>query len=163
MIRQKISEIMNTSVVTFRPETDIYEAIRVFVKKRFSGAPVIDGDAKVVGILSELDCLRVLAGEAWDGLPEGKVGDYMTPNVASVSPDTSIYDVVGRFLSKPYRRLPVVDADGRLLGQVSRRDILVAIDGMRENPFLYGAENKHLDLKEGAGGVHSAMQRARDL
>ena len=163
MIRQKVSEIMNTSVVAFRTDTDIYEAIRVFVKKRFSGAPVIDENTKVVGILSELDCLRVLTGEAWDGLPEGKVGDYMTSPVFTVTADTSIYDVVGRFLTKPYRRLPVTDDNGKLLGQVSRRDLLVAIDGMRENPYLYGAEDKQLDLEDRAGGVHSAMQRARDL
>lgn len=163
MIRQKVSEIMSTSVVTFRSDTDIYEAIGVFVKKRFSGAPVIDDDIKVVGILSELDCLRVLTGEAWDGLPEGKVGNYMTSPVATVRADTSIYDVVGRFLTQPYRRLPVLDENERLVGQVSRRDVLVAIDGMRENPYLYGAEDHQLDLEDGAGGVHSAMQRARDL
>ena len=83
MIHRKASEIMNTSVVTFRPDTDIYEAIRTFLKNRFSGAPVIDAEAKVIGILSELDCLRVLTAEAWDGFPEGKVGDYMTAKVAS--------------------------------------------------------------------------------
>ncbi len=162
MIHRKASEIMNTSVVTFRSDTDIYEAIRTFLKNRFSGAPVIDADAKVIGILSELDCLRVLAAEAWDGFPEGKVGDYMTANVATVQPDTSVYDIVGIFLGKPYRRLPVLDANGKLLGQISRRDVLRAIDNMRENPYLYGSKDQHLDLEEG-GGVHSAMRRARDL
>ncbi len=163
MIHRKASEIMNTSVVTFRPDTDIYEAIRTFLKNRFSGAPVIDADAKVIGILSELDCLRVLTAEAWDGFPEGKVGDYMTAKVASVKPDTSVYDIVGTFLNKPYRRLPVLDDDGKLLGQISRRDVLGAIDNMRENPYLYGSKDQQLDLEEGAGGVHSAMKRARGL
>ena len=162
MIHRKASEIMNTSVVTFRAETDIYEAIRVFLKNRFSGAPVIDSEAKVIGILSELDCLRVLTGEAWDGLPEGKVGDYMTSNVASVDAETSVYDIVGIFLNKPYRRLPVLDGDGRLLGQISRRDVLGAVNNMHENPYLYGTKDQQLDLDD-TGGVHSAMQRARDL
>ena len=164
MPNRKASDIMNPAVVTFRPDTDIYQAIKTFLKQRFSGAPVVDDDHRVVGILSEKDCLRVLTGEIWDGLPEGNVGDYMTHPVSTVEPDTTILDIAGRFLTKPYRRLPVLGEDGRLVGQISRRDVLGAIDSMRDNTFLYGSQDHQLNLDEGPGaGVDTAMRIARGL
>ena len=153
---------MNRELVTLSPDDDVYAAMQIFLRRRFSGAPVVDADGRLLGILSEKDCLRVLAGEAWDGLPEGKVRDYMTTTVSTVRADTPLIDVVGRFLGRPYRRFPVVDDDGRVLGQISRRDILRAILEMRDNTYLYGSEDRGVDLEE-TFGVDSAMRLARRL
>lgn len=154
-------DIMTRAIITLSPSTDIFTAMRTLLKRKISGAPVIDENRSLVGILSEKDCLRILTAEAFHGFPEGSVADYMTQSVQTVGPRTSIYDVVGRFLRAPYRRLPVIDDEGRLVGQISRRDALLAIESMRDNSYLYG--QKEQKLPEDQPGVHSAMSRARQI
>ncbi len=56
-------DVMTHSLVTLTPETSIYDAIRKLISKKISGAPVLDSDGKMVGVLSELDCLSVLASD----------------------------------------------------------------------------------------------------
>ena len=85
-------------------------------------------------MLTERDFLKVMVDGALDGLPRGKVSDYMTSPAESITPTASLYDVAQVFLTRSYRKLPVVDRDGRVIGQVSRRDILVAIESARDNP-----------------------------
>ena len=161
MPTRKAADIMTRSVVTLSPDMDIYGALQRLLKKKISGAPVVDLDGHLVGVLSEKDCLKVLTGEALDGLPEGKVSDYMTRSVQSITPTTSIYDIVDHFLQAHFRRLPVVDQAGRVVGQVSRRDVLKAIESIRDNSYLYGTQEKY-PPKEGEGmRVDSAMRRAR--
>jgi CBS domain-containing protein len=150
---------MSQLVVALFPETDIYEAMHSLLKKKVSGAPVIDDGGNLVGMLSEKDCLRILTAEAFDGLPQGTVSGYMTEPVQTVTPDTSVYDIVTRFLNSGFRRMPVIDEKGRVVGLVTRRDVLTAIESMRDNSYLYGTEEKH-PPEEGAG-VDSAMRRAR--
>jgi len=125
-------DIMATSVVTLRPEVSIFVAMRTLLSKRISGAPVVAEDGKVVGMISELDCLRVLSSdEFYDGHQEeaGTVQDFMTEAGRTISPDMDLYAIAHYFLTTPVRRLPVV-VDGRLLGQVSRRDVLATIEEM---------------------------------
>jgi CBS domain-containing protein len=134
--------------------------MHTLLKKRISSAPVINGEGLLVGILSEKDCLRVLTGVAFDGIPEATVASYMTEPVETLTPETSVYDIVHRFLGRAFHQMPVVDNAGHVLGQVSRRDVLVAIESMRDNSYLYGTADQQLPLDEGAG-VDSAMRRAR--
>ena len=152
------ADIMTRSVVTLLLTSDIYDAVRTLLKHKISGAPVVDKNQKLVGVLSEKDCLKVLVGAALEGLPEGRVSDYMTRDVETIGPSSSLYEVVHRFISRPYRRLPVVDDTGRVIGLVSRRDALIAIESMRDNSFLYGTKDaRPLDET----GVDSAMRIAR--
>ena len=161
--RTTAAEIMTRSLITFTPETDVYTAMHTLLDKRISGAPVVDGHGKLVGVLSEKDCLRVLKAGAFDGLPEGRVGDYMSREVHTARPSTGLFDIVSFFLDRPYRRLPVVDDDGELVGQISRRDALRAIESIRENSFLYGSKEQSLKDDDGMSGVDSAMRVARGL
>ena len=82
----------------------------------------------------------------------------MTTPAESVLPTASIYDVVHIFLRRSFRKLPVVDDKGRVVGQVSRRDALVAIESQRDNPRLYGTPEAH-PLE--APSVDAAMTIAR--
>lgn len=125
-------EIMVDSLVTFRPETRIGDAISILLNKRISGAPVTEGDGRLVGLLSERDCLRVISSDefyAGDQEGMGRVADFMTREVTTIHPDTDLYGIAHYFLTKGLRRLPVVSGDV-LVGQVSRRDVLAAIDRM---------------------------------
>ncbi len=118
-----VGEIMAKTLVTLRPDMDMGQAINVLLKNKVSGATVVDHDRKIVGMLSEKDCLRIFANRAYNSLPSAKVADYMSKDVVTVSPDEDLFSVADLFLRHPFRRLPVV-LDGELVGQVSRRDIL---------------------------------------
>ncbi len=130
------ADIMARSEATLDPESDIYDALDRLLKSRLTGAPVVDDDGTLLGMLTERDCLKVMVDGALDGLPRGKVSDYMTSPAESITPTAGLYDVAQIFLTRSYRKLPVVDPDGRVIGQVSRRDILVAIESARDNPRL---------------------------
>ena len=152
------SDIMARYEATFSPESDIYDAIQKLLKNKLTGAPVVDEHGALVGMLTERECLKVLVGGALDGLPSGQVRDYMICPCESVDPKASIYDIVHRFLTGSFRKLPVIDGEGRVVGQVSRRDALVALASPRDNARLYGADD--VQTPDGSG-VDSAMRIAR--
>ena len=123
-------DVMTTSLVTLRPEIPIFEAIALLLKNSISGAPVTE-DGELIGILSEHDCLRVLAsGDFYSEAAEGgAVRDYMTEPRRTVRPAEDLYSLAHHFLEERVRRFPVVEGM-RLLGQVSRRDVLTGIERM---------------------------------
>lgn len=123
-----ISQYMVREVITFQQNTPISEAIGVMLQKKISGAPVVDEDSCLVGMLSEKDCLRVILDEAYynNHLNDLTVGDYMTANVYTLKADTDILTAAKAFIQSPFRRYPVVDEAGRLIGQISRKDLLHA-------------------------------------
>jgi CBS domain-containing protein len=129
-------EIMTRSLVTLTPEMTVLSAVSVLLRHRISGAPVVDAAGRFLGIFSELDCLRVLAaGEFYSDDPseEGSVGVQMTDaaKCRSVSPDVDIYSLAQYFLTHSVRRLPVLDGND-LVGQVSRRDVLGAMEKLSQ-------------------------------
>jgi len=116
-----------SNLITFRPDQTIQDVINIIIDNKISGAPVLDEQRRLVGIISEKDCLKVIVDQAYHNLPMStrKVADYMTEKVKTLSPDSDVVEAANEFLSTPIRRLPIVE-NGVLLGQVSRRDILKA-------------------------------------
>jgi CBS-domain-containing membrane protein len=156
------ADIMARSEATLRPDMDIYGAMKELLGKKLTGAPVVTERGVLVGMLTERDCLKVLVGWVMDNMPRGKVTDYMSAPVVSVGPAASLYDVVHIFLTKPYRKLPVVDADEQVVGQVSRRDALVALASFAEKQGMSAPEEAlSAELPAGEMGVDSAMKIAR--
>jgi CBS domain-containing protein len=151
---------MARSEATLPPDLDIYRALRRLLSHKLTGAPVVDDDGVLRGMLTERDCLKVLVSGALDGLPAGQVHDYMSSPAQSIGPGAGLYEIVHLFLTRPYRKLPVVDDDGRVIGQVSRRDALVALESDRDNTRLYGTRDF---LAPDGNGVDSAMRMARGV
>jgi CBS domain-containing protein len=120
-----VREFMTTKLRTLSPTTEILEAVDLLLKYEISGAPVVE-DGKVVGLLSEKDCLQVLTHGVDNDKPKGIVSEFMTGEVESISPGMDIYYVAGLFLKNHFRRFPVVE-DGVLVGVLSRRDVLRAV------------------------------------
>jgi CBS domain-containing protein len=122
-----LEKYMVTDMVTLRPDQPIDEAIDLLLDKEISGACVIDEQRRVVGILTEKDCLRLVIDSAYDNFPyrTRTVRDYMSDEVRVISIDKDLIDVAYEFLNSHFRRFPVVH-NGRLVGQMSRRDILRA-------------------------------------
>ncbi|WP_338792613.1 CBS domain-containing protein [Bernardetia sp. Wsw4-3y2] len=125
-----VTRYMATNLITFSPEQPVSEVINIFLEKKISGAPVLNENQELVGIISEKDCLRVMIGSAYHNQPisMGKVADFMTRNVQTVSEDQDVLDIAQAFLNTPIRRFPVLNKQGKVIGQVSRRDILRAAD-----------------------------------
>lgn len=134
-----VKEIMATNLVTVSPETPLKAAGRAMLAGRISGLPV-EEDGRLVGIITEADFVgreagreghrMRLLGRLLEGSPEQTlgttVGDAMTKNVESVPPDATHVEAARRMQHRGIKRLPVVE-DGRLVGIVSRADILKAI------------------------------------
>ena len=120
-----VKDYMSASLVTFAPHTDVMDAINVLVKQRISGAPVIDERGNLIGLLSEKDCMQAAVQAGYYEQLGGQVRDYMTKNVITVESEGSVLEVANLFMQKGPRRYPVVE-DNRLVGQISRRDVLRA-------------------------------------
>lgn len=125
-------DIMVTRLVTLSPQMDVFEAIRLLLKHRISGAPVIDANRRFLGVFSEKCSMRVLVEAAYDQLPTTEVFAFMDPDPLTISEETDLLTMAQIFQSRPTRRLPVL-RDGELVGQISRRDVLNA--AMRLNSF----------------------------
>lgn len=119
---------MAKDVLTFKPGDPIQHAIDVLVRRGFSGAPVVDG-GRVVGVLSELDCMKLLAAHSFHQENAGmsiRVADLMSTSVITIEPDTDLFAIAHTFIKTGVRRLPVLHGD-RLVGLVSRPDLLRAM------------------------------------
>ena len=128
-----VRDYMDKKFTTLHPDIDIHDAIQILLDQRITGAPVVDKKENLVGILSEKDCLRTIAHGAYSEVPVGgKVEDYMTKKVDTIHPDLDIFTVADRFLNCSYRRLLVVE-DKKLVGQITRRDLLRAIQKVKIN------------------------------
>jgi CBS domain-containing protein len=129
---EPVTRYMATDLITFSPEDEIGFVIDKLMKNKISGAPVLNDKDELVGLISEQDCLRVIIDSVYYNQPISKhrVKDYMTTHIKSVSVTEDVVDVANKFLSNRFRRFPVVDEKGRLLGQVSKRDILKAAQSM---------------------------------
>ncbi len=152
------ANIMARSEATLSPDLDIYRAMQQLLKSKLTGAPVVDDGGVLLGMLTERDCLKVLVGGALDGLPAGNVRDYMSAPAESIKATARLYDIVHVFLTRAYRKLPVVDDDGRVIGQVSRRDVLKSLESVRDDPRLFGTKDSP---PPDGSGVDSAMKIAR--
>ncbi len=127
-----VKDYMTKSLVTFKPDTDVLDAVHELVKNRISGAPVVDDSGNLIGMLSELDCLKVTLHAGYHGDWGGPVSDYMSDGVETVDAEMSIIDLAQVFLDSKFRRFPVV-VKNRLIGQISRRDILRALEHLAKD------------------------------
>ena len=146
------SEIMQRRLHTVSADASLEDAIRSLLKKHHSGAPVVDAAGKLVGVLSEYDCVAVLARAATDNWPAGRVSDRMTTEIEKVPPTEDVLALSTRFTQGRHRRLLVVE-DGKLVGLISRRDLLGALEslmvglnhGPRESTYE-AIEKRHREL-----------------
>ncbi len=132
-IAQKVavSDYMSTKLITFRPEQHMDEVINTLLKYKISGGPVVNASNELIGVISEGDCMKEVVRGKYNNMPSlhGLVAEHMTANAISIPPDTNIFDAAKLFLEKRIRRFPVVN-QGKLVGQISQRDIMRAVHNM---------------------------------
>jgi len=123
----KVKDYMLGDMLAFAPDTKILEAVHRLVQHNLSGAPVIDAEERVVGFLSEKDCLKAALNASYYEEFGGLVKEFMTATVVAVEAESSLTQAAEMFVQHGHRTYPVVD-DGRLVGQLSRRDTLKALE-----------------------------------
>ncbi len=127
-----LRDYMLTNPVKVRPDDNVLDAMQVIIDNKISGVCVVDGEGNLVGILSELDCLRAVLGAVYTNSGIGHVQDYMaSDNLVVAHPNEDIVDVAQDMLLKNKRRRPVVE-DGKLIGQITCRQLLTAVKNFRK-------------------------------
>lgn len=121
-----ITDYMKRDALTLDPEMDVLRAAQLLLKSDISGAPVLDRHGRLVGMLTERDCMQVALSGFYHGEPGGLVKQHMTHDPVHVSPDQSILTLAEMFISGRFQRYPVVD-NGRLVGVIARRDVMRAM------------------------------------
>ena len=127
--KRTAADYMSKDLVVLSPTMDVHEAIRRLIEHNLSGAPVIDNLGNLVGILTQRDCMAVALNAAYHQTEGGTVADYMSKDVETMETTTDLVVVIERFHRSRYRRFPVMSGT-RLVGQISRRDILRAVEDM---------------------------------
>ena len=141
--RVSVREVMTTNVIKIRADADFTEATNLLSENRISGLPVVDQEDRVIGVITEGDVLsmaglrkehafkdiiRHILGEPLSRPKESRrLRDVMTSPAITTGPDADIRDVALTLDEKRIKRLPVVDERGRLIGVISRADIVRAI------------------------------------
>ncbi|NVK22530.1 MAG: CBS domain-containing protein [Kangiellaceae bacterium] len=121
-----VRDYMTSAMITLKPETDVVEAAQTMLEYRLTGAPVLDDHNRLVGYISEKDCLHTVLSAIYHGDLGDRVMDRMSKDVRTVHPDDSIADVAERFLKDNCRMYPVVEKS-QLVGMISRQSILKAL------------------------------------
>lgn len=131
-----VKEHMTTNLITFRPKDSLGKVLDTLARKRISGAPVLDDNGKLVGIISEVDCLAEVIKGQYTNTPRvsALVEDRMTKDVMTLSPDLTIFDAAEQFLKHKIRRFPVVK-NGELLGQISLSDIIRIFNSIKSTTW----------------------------
>ena len=135
-------DIMTTRLIKLKPETDVFVGIDTLIRNKVSGAPVVDDANNLLGVFSEKSSLEVLIDAAYERLPTSQVGAFMDQAPETISENTDLLSIAQIFINKRTRRLPVLK-DGKVVGQVSRRDViraaakLRATDTDRNSSLLY--------------------------
>jgi CBS domain-containing protein len=131
----QVRDVMTTVVVTVDASSTLYDATVAFAVNGISGAPVIDENGRLVGVLSETDILafvktlqeEILKDEKLAGVYRdisGKsVREIMSEDVLTVSPNTSVMEAIDLMIKRDVNRVPVVDHD-KIVGIVTKGDII---------------------------------------
>jgi CBS domain-containing protein len=146
---RSVTDYMVKKPITFRPDQSIHDAIRILLRNKISGGVVTNEAGEIMGVISEKDCLNVMVDSIYHNLPSGKVQDYMSKNVDTVSDRSAIVEIANKFLNSNFKRFPVVNDNGRLVGQISRADVLRAVKDMQSTTWQEGNESSnHSVVKE---------------
>ena len=129
-------DIMTKQVVCIRKDTPIFEAIRMMANNNITGIPVVEDDQTLVGMLSEQDVLRLF--HTYDDEKDRIVNDFMTQPAIHFEENEPLLDVCYCLRDNSIRRVPIT-LNGKVLGVISRSDILKCILQQWENSNLQAA------------------------
>ncbi|PKA82816.1 CBS domain protein [Ulvibacter sp. MAR_2010_11] len=123
----KVSDYMSRNLTTFRSDQSVLEVMETLIKKKISGAPVVNDQYELVGIISEGDCMKQISESRYYNHPmeDVKVEQHMAKNVETIDGNMNVFDAANKFLESKHRRFPIVE-NGKLVGLISQKDVLKA-------------------------------------
>lgn len=131
-----VSDIMTRNLILFDPDQSIHEVMETFIKFRISGGPVIDKVGNLIGVISEADCMKEISDSRYFNMPilDKSVRHFMNTNMETIDANKTVFDAASQFYKTKRRRFPVLDKM-RLVGQVSRKDIVIAAINMKSQTW----------------------------
>jgi len=131
-----VKDIMTTNLVLFTVEQSIHEVMNAFIKNKISGGPVVDDRGRLIGVISEADCMKEVSDSRYFNMPilDKTVGHFMTKEVETLQASMTLFDAASRFHQTSRRRFPVLD-NNKLVGQVSRKDIVIAAINLKSQSW----------------------------
>jgi CBS domain-containing protein len=123
----KVRDYMTTNLITFKADQSVQEVVEALIKYKISGGPVVNDKQELVGVISEGDCLKQLSESRYYNMPlqHDNVEKRMARNVETIDGNMDVFDAANKFLQSKRRRFPIVE-NGKLIGQISQKDILKA-------------------------------------
>jgi len=132
-----VSDYMTKKLITFRPEDSLDHVIHQLIAHKISGGPVVNDKNELIGIISETDCIKHISESKYYNMPsdsDNTVAKKMITNVDTIDKDMNIFDAASKFTNSKRRRFPVVE-NGKLIGQISQKDVLKAALSIRGNTW----------------------------
>lgn len=123
-----VSDYMTTNLITFKAEDSLDHVISQLITYKISGGPVVNDKNELIGIISETDCIKHISESKYYNMPSdtnNTVGKYMVRDVDTIDKNMNIFDAAFKFISSHRRRFPVIE-NGKLIGQLSQKDVLKA-------------------------------------
>jgi CBS domain-containing protein len=130
-----VSDYMTTKLITFKPQQSVEEVIETLIKHKISGGPVVNEKNELIGIISEGDCIKHVSESKYYNMPlnsQHTVEKNMISNVETIDKSMNIFDAANKFISSKRRRFPIVE-NGKLIGQISQKDVLKAALNIKGN------------------------------
>lgn len=123
----KVSDYMTKDLITFSPNQTIESVMQAIIKHRISGGPVVNDKNELVGVISEGDCIKQISESRYYNMPmqDKTIEKHMAVNVETIDGNMNIFDAANKFLNAKRRRFPIVE-NGKLVGQISQKDVLKA-------------------------------------
>ncbi|MEE9406484.1 MAG: CBS domain-containing protein [Polaribacter sp.] len=132
-----VADYMTTNLITFKAEDSLDHVINQLITYKISGGPVINSKNELIGIISETDCIKHISESKYYNMPSdtnNTVGKYMVKDVDTIDKNMNIFDAAFKFISSHRRRFPVVE-NGKLIGQLSQKDVLKAAIKVQGNTW----------------------------
>ena len=121
-----VRDYMSSKLVSVKPDMEIVRAVQMLLAHHVSGAPVIDENDQLVGMLTERDCMKVVLNAVYHSEYGGVVSQFMATDVKVMNADDNLVDAAKRFFEERYLRYTVMH-DGRVVGVISRSDVMRAM------------------------------------
>ena len=123
----KVSDYMTKDLITFSPNQTIESVMQAIIKHRISGGPVVNDKNELIGVISEGDCIKQISESRYYNMPmqDKTIEKHMALNVETIDGNMNIFDAANKFLQAKRRRFPIVE-NGKLVGQISQKDVLKA-------------------------------------